>query len=510
VNKLLIGDSAKTIREDIPDHSVDLVIVNTPLPDYRPWGPFDPKYNSAGKPLSNTICSLLSIFEDIGLEKNELRYLETLGSLVPEFRRILKKSGSLYLICQPGVASYARIMCDAVFDPSNMRNEIIWRHRRLLSHDARRTWGCTAYRILYYAASKDTSLVALHRPLSEIQQKTYNNIEPNTERRYRLISLLAPTSEIRKRFEFEFLGFHRKWRYSQEKMEQLLNEGRIVKTSSTSLPRLKGYLDEAKGQSIGDLWDDIPLLPRNIIGGNDFFRPTIPPQISLRILQASTNEGDTVLDVFCALSTTITEAQTLKRNWIGVDPDPLALPLTKHQLAARCSDRAASAFDVRPAVSSEEDARRLASSSPHMFECWALSRLTARPILRFYEPGVEGIIEVFDNPSSSRPTRILVHAKEFISDDSDVHRVLQYLEGDNVEAAVLVTFDELGKRLQREIRRAGTYKSPLGTTHPRVQCITVRHLLEGAQADLPDAPLFAERLAMNRQEGSGHVEPELW
>ena len=122
------------------------------------------------------------------------------------------------------------------------------------------------------------------------------------------------------------------WRYSQETMEKLDREGRIwYPDSKEKRPRLKRYLDEMSGTPIGNVWTDI--APINSQAQERLGYPTQKPlQLLERVIEASSNEGDIVLDPFCGCGTTIHAAQKLDRYWIGIDVTHLAISLIEKRL----------------------------------------------------------------------------------------------------------------------------------------------------------------------------------
>src|SRR5439155_16613516 len=123
---------------------------------------------------------------------------------------------------------------------------------------------------------------------------------------------------------YEFLGVTRYWRYNKEKMEKLYAEGRVVQPGPGKVPRYKRYLDEMPGIAIGDVWDDISAI--NSQAQERLGYPTQKPEALLdRIIGASSNPGDVVLDPFCGCGTAVASAQRLNRRWIGIDVTHLAI-----------------------------------------------------------------------------------------------------------------------------------------------------------------------------------------
>ena len=135
------------------------------------------------------------------------------------------------------------------------------------------------------------------------------------------------------------MGVTRFWRYSEEKMGQLIEEGRVVQTAPGRVPAYKRYLDEMPGVPLQDLWSDI-----SPIGSRAKERVCYPTQKPLalleRIIKAGSNEGDVVLDPFCGCATALVAAETLGRQWIGIDLSGLAVKLVVQRLQKAADDGA--------------------------------------------------------------------------------------------------------------------------------------------------------------------------
>ncbi len=268
--------------------------------------------------------------------KPMMAYLTYLTQRLIEMHRVLKPTGSIYLHCDPYASHYLKIIMDRVFGRDNFLNEVTWKRTTTKNDYAQGAvnWPRVHDVMLHYRASKAYKTFAQpFGPLSEdYVRKTYRKIEPETGRRYRLDNLAAPGGGTRGHPQYEFMGVTRYWRYSKDKMEDLLAAGRIVQTAPGRVPAYKRYLDESKGVAIGDIWTDIaPVL------GAAKERTGYPTQKPLKLLQriieASSNKGDTVLDPFCGCATTCVAAQQLGRNWIGIDISEKAAELVVERLS---------------------------------------------------------------------------------------------------------------------------------------------------------------------------------
>lgn len=264
-------------------------------------------------------------------------YLIFMAVRLMEMQRVLKATGSLYLHCDPTASHYLKLLMDALFGRTNYINEISWL-RTVPKNDYIQgaiNWPRMRDVLLRYRSSSASACFTQpFRSLStENANKQYRNVEPETGRKYQLTSLTAPGAGTRGHPQYEFLGVTRYWRYSGAKMKELHAGGRVVQTASGRVPRYKRYLDESKGVAIGDAWNDIPAVQ-----GQSKERTGYPTQKPLalleRIIRASSNPGDLILDPFCGCATTLVAARRLGRQWAGIDLSPLAIKLVNERIAA--------------------------------------------------------------------------------------------------------------------------------------------------------------------------------
>ena len=264
-------------------------------------------------------------------------YLIMMGVRLLEMRRLLKETGSIYLHCDPTASHYLKLVMDAVFGVGNFRNEISWK-RATPKGDYRQgatNWPRVRDVLLHY--SRDVRQAHYMQQFTPYSQdyidRSYRHIEAETGRRYQLTSLTAPGAGTRGHPQYAFLGITRFWRYNQAKMQALLEAGRIVQTGEGRVPRYKRYLDEMPGVPVGDNWDDI-----SPVQGQSKERVGYPTQKPLalldRIIKASSNEDEMVLDPFCGCATACVAADRLDRRWAGIDLSPLAARLVRTRIQA--------------------------------------------------------------------------------------------------------------------------------------------------------------------------------
>ena len=239
-------------------------------------------------------------------------YLIMMGVRLLEMRRLLKLTGSIYLHCDPTANHYLKLEMDAVFGAENFRSEITWR-RTNAKGLAFKGYPNNADYLLYYTKSSGYVWDRPFRPHDpEYVNKFYNNVEPETGRRYQLDNLLNPNKN-RPNLTYEFLGITRVWRWTKERMEKAYKEGLVVQKRPGAVPRYKRYLDEMQGVPVDTIWDDIQPIQANSKERVGY--PTQKPLALLdRIVRASSNEGDMVLDPFCGCATACVAADRLNRQ----------------------------------------------------------------------------------------------------------------------------------------------------------------------------------------------------
>jgi len=252
-------------------------------------------------------------------------FLCWLGVRLLEMHRVLRDDGSLYLHCDPTASHYLKAMLDGIFGRKQFRNEITW--QRTESHNTAERYGNITDILLYYAKTeRETWNGGFHNyegsKYSEQQLKRFRHVDPDG-RRYRLENLTAPRPDSDSG-KFEWRGTKpgptRGWGYRVEQLEQWWHEGRIhlKKNGTPRTDGLKMYLDDSDGKPLQNLWTDVPRIPNTSEERTGY--PTQKPlALYERIIKASSNEGDFVLDPFCGCATTPVAAERLGRQWIGMD-----------------------------------------------------------------------------------------------------------------------------------------------------------------------------------------------
>lgn len=340
----------------LAEASVDLIYIDPPFNSNRDyevfWGETKEKRS----------------FED--RHASTAAYIDYMRPRCVQLARVLKATGSFYYHCDWHASHYVKVMLDQIFGENSFRSEIIWRRTNAKglafngypnNHDT-----------IFYYTNGDAAFT-WNRQFTEYDPdyiaRFYRFVEPETGRQYRLSDLTNPNRN-RPNLTYEWNGHTRVWRWTKERMKEAVNEG-IVHYSSTGLAAQKRYLDEMKGQPIDTIWDDIP--PIQAQSDERLGYPTQKPLALLdRIISASSNKGDVVLDAFCGCGTAIVSAQNLERNWIGIDISPTACRVMADRLVKVCRLREGNDFVVRDLPWSEEKLRKM---PPFEFENWAVIAL---------------------------------------------------------------------------------------------------------------------------------------
>lgn len=263
-------------------------------------------------------------------------YLSMMYERLVLMHELLSDRGSIYVHCDTRTNSSLRFLLDEIFGDLMFRNEIRW--TRSLPKNDPRQFGRSSDCILYYTKTDDRTFNAQYVPQKEESVKAHYRGDADG-RSYQLASLLAPGGRGPL---YVYQGFERNWRFTEEKMLAMEAEGRIM-IREGQMPRRIYYLDESRGSQVQDAWSDVG--PLNSMARERSGYPTQKPEALLeRIIGASSNEGDLVLDCFVGSGTTVVVAERLGRNWIGCDLGRFAIHTTRKRLLSIADCRP---FDIK-------------------------------------------------------------------------------------------------------------------------------------------------------------------
>ena len=261
-------------------------------------------------------------------------YLIMMAVRLMEMRRILKDTGSVYLHCDPTASHYLKTLMDAIFGAGNFRSDIAWKRSSAHSdtRQGRQQHGRIHDVLLFYTTGQTWTWNPEYTPYDQDYiDRFYRHVDGDTGRRFTLGDIVGPGGEAKGNPRYEVMGVTRYWRYSQEKMQELIDAGRVVQTAPSRVPRYKRYLDEMPGVPLQDVWGDIGPVASQAAERIGY--PTQKPLALLeRVIRSSSNDGDVILDPFCGCATACVAAEKLGRQWVGIDLSSKAADLVKLRL----------------------------------------------------------------------------------------------------------------------------------------------------------------------------------
>jgi site-specific DNA-methyltransferase (adenine-specific) len=537
MNRLLFGDNLGWLRDarEFPDASVDLEYLAPPFnsnADYNvlfreasgeasqaqfhaftdswSWADAAELYNQFIDTCPNVaVTEIMEAFHSFLKNSPMMAYLAMMAPRLVELHRVLKPTGSLYLHCDPTASHYLKLLLDAIFGAQNFRNEIIW--KRVTSHSDAKRWSPIADTIFYYAKSE----TFIWNPQfmghdDDYVADKYRFDDHDGRGAYRLGDMTSPSPRPNMMYEWKGHKSPTKgWRFSKETMQELDAEGRICyPDSKDKRPQLKRYLEEMSGHLISSLWDDIP--PINSMAKERLGYPTQKPVALLeRIINASSNPGDVVLDPFGGCGTTVHAAQKTGRQWIAIDVTYLAINLIKRRLRDAFGE--ALQFEEKGQPTDFHSAQRLAELDKFQFQHWALSLIDARPLRegdgKGADRGVDGLLYFYESKDERR--KIIVQVKGGGVKRGDVATLLGDVNNQKAAGGILLTLEKPTKPMRDEAADAGRYESKLwhDKDYPKIQMLTIEGLLDNT--DRVDAPPQMNPFAKAQREAKPEKQADL-
>ena len=519
-NALYYGDNLLVLREHIPDESVDLVYLDPPFNSNASYNVLFKEKTGEESPaqikaftdtwewtqetqftyeldiirnpsVPSAVKDMIGSFRQFIGQNAMMAYLVMMAPRLVELHRVLKPTGSLYLHCDPTASHYLKILLDAVFGKENFRSEITW--RRTTSHnDAVRNYGSVGDIIFFYTKGDDFVFHPERLPYSEEHlSKIYKYVDERG-RRYSTSNIRSPAPRPNLTYEYKGYKPHPNgWTISLDRMRQLDAEGRLhFPKSKDGRIRLKLFLDEMPGVPAGNIWDDIK--PVSSHARERLGYPTQKPEALLeRIIRASSNEGDVVLDPFCGCGTAVAAAQKLDRKWIGVDITHLAVALMKNRLRTAFDLEPRRDYDVVGEPQDAGSARALWEQDPYQFQFWAVSLLEAQPQQeqrRGADRGVDGLLYFLDGPRRT-PHKVVVQVKGGHVSSPQMRDLKGVVEREKAALGLFISLEEPTRDMRTEVASGGLFHSDLwDRDYPKIQIRTVAEMLEGNDFELPPRP----------------------
>ncbi|MGD0266195.1 MAG: DNA methyltransferase [Candidatus Methylomirabilota bacterium] len=509
---LYYGDNLDILRRYIADESVDLIYLDPPFKSEQDYNILFAEQNGSRSKAQimafedtwrwdqgaaaayqevveagGKVSQAMQAFRQFLGDSDMMAYLAMMAPRLVELCRALKPTGSIYLHCDPTASHYLKMLMDSIFGPGAFVNEIIWK-RSSAHSDTRqgsRHYGRLSDTILFYSKSPNRAWNQLYAPYDPgYVERDYRRMDLDG-RRYRISDLSGPGGAAKGNPRFEFLGVTRYWRYSKERMEELYRQGRIIQTRPGAVPQYKRYLDEMPGVPVQNIWTDVPVISNR--SREKLGYPTQKPEALLeRIIKASSNEGDVVLDPFCGCGTAIAVAQRLGRCWIGIDITHLAITLIRHRLRDAFGDKAA--YKVIGEPVSLPDAQALAEQDPYQFQWWALGLVGARPVeqKKGADKGIDGRLYFHDEGKGGLTKQIVLSVKAGHVTSAHVRDLRGVLDREKAQIGVMLSLETPTKAMRAEAAGAGFYESPgWRKKYPRLQLVTIAELLSDKGIECP-------------------------
>ena len=532
MNTLYYGDNLKILRKYIPDESVDLIYLDPPFNSKRAYNVIFK--DRTGKDESAQIHAfedtwqwtrdtqdafdeimegnypiplkkVMSAFKEFLGITNMMAYLTMMAIRLVELHRVLKDTGSIYLHCDPTASHYLKILMDNIFTMENFRNEVIWK-RTDAKGNVQKKYGWIHDRLLFYTKTKfwlwNQQYVEYNQ---EYIEQFYNKFDENGKR-YQATDMTAPMSRASKGQIYTWKGYtppaSRCFVYNKEKMEELDKQG-LIEYTSKGCPRFKRYLDTMIGNKCPDIWFDIKIAPKEERLGY----PTQKPIGLLeRIIQASSNESDVVMDPFCGCGTAVVAAEKLGRKWIGIDITHLAVSLIKNRLIRHYPDVQ---FTTIGEPESIDGARELFKQSAFQFEAWAVSLLGGQPYKSKGggDGGIDGLLYFKDYKHKHH--KIIIEVKGGGYQPKDIRSFARTMERDEAPLGVFIALEQPTAGMLSEAAALGRWKMPGSSKeYPVLQIVTIEDLFRGKLPDLPDTSdtLKRAKRVIREREKTGKLD----
>jgi DNA modification methylase len=509
LNQLFFGDNLDVLRESIKDETVDLIYLDPPFnssanynvlfsspkghqsgaqieafEDTWHWGveaekEFAEILTQANSELAEVVRSLRQFLG----ENDMMAYLVMMANRLLEMHRVLKPNGSLYLHCDPTSSHYLKVVLDGVFGHGNFINEVIWKRTSSKSDHTQGAKHRPRIHDTIFHFAKELQYATFHTAFLELDEDYVRKKFPHKDpdgRRYGLWDMSGPGGAAKGNPSYEVMGVTKYWRYSKARMDQMILDGLVVQPSPGSVPREKRFLNDSQGVAVGDVWTDISPINSQAVERLGY--PTQKPLALLeRIIAASSNRGDVVLDPFCGCGTAVHASQKLDRQWIGIDITHLAISLIEKRLRDAFPGIQ---FDVHGTPKDYDGARNLAERDKYQFQWWACSLVNAQPFggkKKGADGGVDGVIYFQDEVGAPKKIIVSVKGGENVG-VTMVKDLIATVIRQKAEIGLFVTLNSPTKPMIAEAAAAGFYKSPTGATFPKFQILQIENLIDGSEA----------------------------
>ncbi|MFM6098563.1 MAG: DNA methyltransferase, partial [Dolichospermum sp.] len=392
-----------------------------------------------------------------------LAYLVSMTLRITEIHRVLKPTGSFYLHCDPTASHYLKLVLDSVFcsQGGEYINEIVWKRRTNTVKAITKSFSTLNDIIYFYVKSSK-------KYYFDIQYEDY-------------------PSEYLRRFKYHDEYGKYRWQvmatYSQERLEQLKKENKVRFSPTAKYPEFKQYLHDLKGIPLTNLWMDIDMI--NSQSKERLGYPTQKPEALLeKIIKASSNENDIVLDAYCGCGTTVAVCQKLNRQWIGIDITYQSISLILKRLEDSFPG-VLKTIKLHGIPKDIESARALANKTDDRtrkeFEKWAILTYTNNKAVintkKGADKGIDGI--VYFQGDKNDPEKIIFQVKSGKVKSGDIRDLLGTMTLESASLAIFITLEEPTKDMLKTAKSAGFYQSKyMSHSCDKIQIVTIQDIIE--------------------------------
>jgi DNA modification methylase len=439
---------------------------------------------------------------------------------IAEIYRVLKPTGSFYLHCDPSASHYLKIIIDSIFCARNgeFLNEIIW--KRTAAHSSSKKYGPVHDVILFYSKSPNFTWNKLYQPYDQDYLETFFDEVDEKGKKYQRVDLTgAGTTNGESGKPWRGLNVFSKgrhWAYNHKQLEEWDKQGKIHwPKKEGGMPRLKVYPEDKKGVVLQDIWTDIK--PLHNLAAERLGYPTQKPESLLeRIIKASTNEGDVVLDAYCGCGTSVAVAERLNRQWIGMDITYHSISLILKRMEEHFGASTIKNISLNGVPEDFKSAEALANKKDDRtrkeFEKWAvLTYSNNRASInekKGSDGGIDGVSYMLDlNGKKQDHKQIIFSVKSNKVLSPTVIRDLNgTLEREGAALGILITLYPMDN-LIKESKKYGTYNnSILGQNYPKIDVITVDDILAGKTMKIPTSLEVLKEAERRTKDKQGKFE----
>lgn len=515
-NTLYFGDNLHVLREYVKDETVDLIYLDPPFnsnanynvlfrapsgarpkaqvdafQDTWHWGEeaeqaFDDVKNSR-----TGAAGIIRALRSFLGENDLMAYLAMMAVRLIEMRRVLRPTGSIYLHCDPVASHYLKILLDGIFGSEGFLNEIIW--KRTSAHSSAKRYGPVHDTILFYSRSNDYNWNKLYQPYDQTYiDAFYTHVDPDG-RRWRRSDVTGAgvrhgeTGLPWRGINVTAKGRH--WAWPPAELDRMDEAGKIHwPEKAGGMPMFKRYLSEQPGVPVQDVITDIVTM-HNLSQERTGYQTQKPLSLLERLISASSNPEQVVLDPFCGCGTAVHAASKLGRQWIGIDITHVAIQVIEDRLARFCPGIR---YEVQGRPEDLEDAQILAARDKYQFQWWATSLVKAQPRGGYNKKGGDRGIdgEIYFKLTAREDGRAIVSVKGGANvGPSMVRDLIGTRESEDAEMALLITLTEPTQEMITAAAKDGFVGEGDGRVL-RTQILTIKQMFAGMAFRTPGGPIY--------------------